>query len=235
MLFRQNLSGNHESPLVSAQDGSHQGDYRYDRLAAADIPLQQTVHFIRFAQIPAYFVDDLLLPIRKFERQSRYESLELVHVIKDRNASVIRFAAPLQHLQAHLVKEKLLIDDLPSRLLGFFIIFGKVHRPDGFPVGHQVISLLQMLRKYLGNDRGIKFDRLFDQIQDGLLFDRLVDMINGGIIILSVRTAEDLHPCQSLACAFPFTENRNLILKHDFLFQVRLIKEGNRYDGIFDG
>ncbi|MPM21958.1 hypothetical protein SDC9_68408 [bioreactor metagenome] len=92
-----------------------------------------------------------------------------------------------------------------------------------------------MLRKYLGNDRGIKFDRLFDQIQDGLLFDRLVDMINGGIIILSVRTAEDLHPCQSLACAFPFTENRNLILKHDFLFQVRLIKEGNRYDGIFDG
>ena len=30
MLFRQNFSRNHERPLVPAQDGSHQGDHRYD-------------------------------------------------------------------------------------------------------------------------------------------------------------------------------------------------------------
>ena len=61
MLLRQDLRRRHQRSLVARADGLHRGKRRDDRLAAADVALQQPVHRLRAGEVGADLRPDALL------------------------------------------------------------------------------------------------------------------------------------------------------------------------------
>ena len=69
MLFGEDLRGCHDTGLIAVVDGDehrHQGD---ERLARADIALQQSVHLSSGTRVLADLADHPFLCFRQWERQ----------------------------------------------------------------------------------------------------------------------------------------------------------------------
>ena len=73
MLFRQDLGGRHEGDLPPRLDRLQRRQRRDDRLAAADVALQQPLHRHRALEVVADLAPDALLRSRELERNARPE------------------------------------------------------------------------------------------------------------------------------------------------------------------
>ena len=71
MLFGENFGRCHERDLASAFDRLKRGERGDDRLARADVALQQSLHRRRAFQIAADFGPNALLRTRQFEWHAR--------------------------------------------------------------------------------------------------------------------------------------------------------------------
>ena len=71
MLLGENLGRRHERDLPSGLDRLQRGERRDDRLAAADVALQQPLHRHRPLEIVADLPPDALLRPRELERHAR--------------------------------------------------------------------------------------------------------------------------------------------------------------------
>ena len=69
MLDRQNFRWSHQCGLASIFDGNHGSLQRDNRLAAADVALQQTVHGRAFLEIRGNFREHAFLRRGRFKRQ----------------------------------------------------------------------------------------------------------------------------------------------------------------------
>ena len=110
MLLGQNLGRRHERHLQPVLHGHERRQQRDDRLACADIALQQPVHRLRALQIVDDFLQRLLLPVRQTERQhapGRFADA-VVDANRRRLALRRRRMPPRQH--AHLKQKRFLED-----------------------------------------------------------------------------------------------------------------------------
>ena len=74
MLLGENFSGRHERGLVAGIDRLGRGERRHDRLAAADVALQQTLHWVRHGHVGADLGPHATLSRGQRKRQRRLET-----------------------------------------------------------------------------------------------------------------------------------------------------------------
>ncbi len=69
MLLGENLGGSHERPLVTALDPGEKRAERHDRLAGADIALEQPVHRKRPCEVALDLVHRVSLGLGQLEAE----------------------------------------------------------------------------------------------------------------------------------------------------------------------
>ena len=69
VLLGQDFGGGHDAGLVAIVDGNEHRHQRHQRLAGADVALQQAVHLAAAAHVVAYLADDALLGLGQREGQ----------------------------------------------------------------------------------------------------------------------------------------------------------------------
>ena len=110
VLVRQNLGRRHERDLQAVLHRDERGEQRDDRLAGADVALQQPVHRLR----PLHVGDDLaqrrLLSVGELERQHAPRRLADAVVDDHRPRFAIAGVLPLAQHEAGLEQEELLED-----------------------------------------------------------------------------------------------------------------------------
>ena len=115
VLLREDLGRRHERHLQTVLHRDQRREQRDDRLAGADVPLQQPVHRPRLLQIVDDFLQRVLLTVGQLERQHRARRVADAIVDANRQRLLLgrRGVAARQH--AHLKDEGFLENQTPLR------------------------------------------------------------------------------------------------------------------------
>ncbi len=120
MLLGQNFGRRHERNLPAALDRLQRGERGDDRLAAADVTLQQPLHRRRTLEIVTDFPPHALLRAREPERNSREQrSGERTRAREHRRA--LRRAGLAMRLERQLLRDELVeFETRPRRMRALF-------------------------------------------------------------------------------------------------------------------
>ena len=115
VLLRQDLGRRHERHLEPVLHGDERGQERDDGLAAADVALQQPVHWMQALHVGDDLGKRLLLIAGQAEWQNA--SRGLAHLVGDHDRArlALAFRAPLPEHEPELEEEELLEDQSPLR------------------------------------------------------------------------------------------------------------------------
>ena len=152
MLLSEGFSRRHECPLTAALDGAEERVERDDRLARADVSLQEPLHRDGAREVTVDLPDRLLLVRRERERQGLAVAMDEVAGLGER-----RGKRPLALGRAprdpDLEDEQLLEGEpLPSRF-GLAEVAWPVHRRERVPLQRQALALAQLGWKRIGEVR----------------------------------------------------------------------------------
>ena len=148
VLLSENLRRRHERGLEARLHAQQHRAHRHERLAGADIAVQQAIHRTRAGEIVADLRDGPLLRTRERERQRR------VQTPHDFTRSAVRFAAlgfQLRALRTHreLHREKFLQHEMLPRLCEILPRLWKVHLPQRPRARHPVERGRHELRDHI--------------------------------------------------------------------------------------
>ena len=190
VLLGQNLGRRHERHLQAVLHRDERRQQRHDRLARADVALQQAVHRLRPLQVVDDFLQRLPLPRRQLERQhaARRFPNPIVDVHGRGLPLFCQRRAPRDH--AHL-EEKRLLEDQPAlrrrreaiEVVNASIVGRKVRRLKRSVAGWQAQPNAQPFRQLIRDVLGQPLQRVVNEPALDLRRDRsglLVDRARSG-------------------------------------------------------
>ena len=141
MLCGQDFGGCHQARLASVVEGDEHTEQRHQRLAAAHVALQQSVHLLAATHVVAYLFDDPFLGIGELER--KFLGIETVEVLTD-GAKDQPVAFPLPFVFGILVVEMEEKQFLELHTLGgdgnLLVVAGEVYHPHGVVTRRQMVG-----------------------------------------------------------------------------------------------
>ena len=160
MLLGQDLGRRHERDLQPVLHGDERGQQRDDRLARADVPLQQPVHRLRALQIVDDLLQRLLLPACQTERQ--HAPGRFADAVVDANGRGLAFRRGRVTARQHArLKQKRFLEDQTAlgrrrkaiQLLDRRVRRRKMRREERRMARRQLQADPQLLREMIGSFR----------------------------------------------------------------------------------
>ena len=152
MLLSEGFSRRHERPLTAALDGAQERVQGDDRLAGADVSLQEPLHRDGAREVAVDLADRLLLVRRERERQRFAVAMDEVAGVAER-----RSERPLPLGRAprdpDLEDEQLLEGEPLSSRFGLAEVAWPVHRRERVALQRQALALTQLGWKRIGEMR----------------------------------------------------------------------------------
>ena len=200
VLLGQDFGGRHERDLPSGLDRLQRGQRRDDRLAAADVALQQALHRHRALQVVADLAPDALLRPRQLERDAPEKRPGQRAGAGQHRRAPGRSRFPVR-LQRELLRDQLV--ELEARPRRMRALVERMLREPGQPrrrrvqkahgVGEspQVAARDEPVRQRLGDERGVGGERARDDLAQGLLRESGRRRVNRGEAVRQRRTRLD--------------------------------------------
>ena len=118
VLFRQNFGRRHERDVVAAFQRHQRAARRHDRLAGADVALQQPPHRVRAGQVLAQLAQDFGLRLGQLEAEPGEKGLDEMIVAAARQRPGLGLEVPPAKLYLPLQLDELVQRQPPPRQLG---------------------------------------------------------------------------------------------------------------------
>ena len=184
MLFGQNLGGSHDDGLIAVVDGDERTEQGHERLARADVALEQAVHLPARAHVGPNLFNDPLLCAGQFEGQVVVVECveELAYPAEDKAAYLLAPVAGIAQ-EAELDVEEFV--ELES-CLGSPECFGRsgeVNATDGLVVGHEVVGVDNALGQGLGQGFGDEFEEVPHHLGNGRRVEESLLHAVGGVVV----------------------------------------------------
>ena len=244
MLFGQDLGGRHERDLASAFDRLERGERSDDRLARADVALQQSLHRRRAFQVAADFGPNALLRTRQLERYAREQfGRQLAGARQHRRAP--RRARFAMRLERELLREQLVdLEPCPRRMRSRFQrasrerrqfrrrLVQKIHGIGERPV---ITSPHEVVRDHFGGAARVDNERAGDDFAEHVLRKAGRRRVNRRQTIGERRAirhdlelrVHDLEPVMTFA---HFAEDPHAVASRQRLLVTRIEREETQYE-----
>ena len=159
VLLGEDLGRRHEHRLASGLHGRQERHHGHDRLAGADVALQEPVHGHRAREVRPDLGPDALLRGRERERQRRAAAAPTSAPGGASGRPCSRACRRRFEREAHLQHEEVLEGESAAGRLHVVQLLGEVHGSVGRGHGQEVPPAAELLRQDVGDRLGVSSRR----------------------------------------------------------------------------
>ena len=178
VLLRQHLGRRHQHSLVPGRDGGEHHRKRDDRLARADVALQQAAHRLRAPEVREHIVEGAPLGRGERERQRIEERLGGGATLEDRRVPVLLALALAPH-DAELDGQQLVEGETLAGLREPRVVVRVVDLTGRLDDAGEASALAQLGGERLGQAVGEAFEEVGDRLAQRALGEPLREVVHG--------------------------------------------------------
>ena len=200
MLFGEDLGRRHERDLLAALDRLQRRERRDDRLAGADVALQQPLHRRRMLEVVRDLAPHALLRARQLERHAREQRLRQGARPREHRRAPLRPRLPMR-LERQLLREQLVELEARPRRMRACVERAlrqlrqprrrRVQEPDRVAELPQLAPRDQLFRQRLVRVRGVRRQRARDELAQRLLREARRRRVHGRQPVRQRRVVDD--------------------------------------------